>query len=262
MNRALVIAGVVWREMIRRKDVYVLLILLAAMLFSLLSLNLFGLGAVTRYLMDVGLLMAWLFSIVLVVSLSSRQLPQEEARGTIYPLLAKPVTRGEMLAGKWAGAWSAAVAATALFYAVVMGLAVLRGGRFDGLCLAQAFLLHAVALAVLCALALALSTRMTAAASAALTYVAAVAAFVLAPSVPVLLGYETGPSASGLLILYYALPHLDLFDLRQRVIHDWGAASWSTAGQVALYGAIWTLLLLTLAWLAYRRKRFARGRAL
>ncbi|MBU1694112.1 MAG: ABC transporter permease subunit, partial [Verrucomicrobia bacterium] len=107
MRRALIIARVVWLDMLRRKDLYVMAILLLTLLFVLMSLNLFGLGAVIRYILDVGLLLAWLFSLVLVVGLAARQLPREESRGTIFPLLAKPVTRGELLLGKWLGSWTA-----------------------------------------------------------------------------------------------------------------------------------------------------------
>jgi ABC-type transport system involved in multi-copper enzyme maturation permease subunit len=261
MKRALVIARVVWLDMLRRKDLYVMAILLLTLLFLLMSLNLFGLGAVIRYIMDVGLLMAWLFSLVLVVSLAARQLPREESRGTIFPLLAKPVTRGELLLGKWLGCWTAAVFATLAFYLVILLLTALRGGTYDRVCLGQALGLHAAALGLVGALALALSTRMTYGAAAAMTYVACGAAFLVAPAVPELLAHEPGPSGNVLMVLYYALPHLELFDLRQRLIHDWGPAPWPDVAGIALYGVVWAVILLGLAWLAYRTKRFRRGAA-
>ena len=44
MTRILAITRTVWLEMIRRKDLYVLLILLVTLLFILMSLNIFGDG--------------------------------------------------------------------------------------------------------------------------------------------------------------------------------------------------------------------------
>ena len=44
MTRILTLAWLVWLEMIRRKDIYVLLILLTAFLVTLMTLDLFGLG--------------------------------------------------------------------------------------------------------------------------------------------------------------------------------------------------------------------------
>ncbi|HBA85853.1 MAG TPA: hypothetical protein DCZ95_17355 [Verrucomicrobia bacterium] len=259
MSRVLTIARVVWLEMIRRKDLYVLLILLAALLMVLISVNVYGLGSVARYVKDVGFLLTWLCAWFFAIGAAGRQLPQEEARGTIYSLLAKPVTRIELLLGKWFGAWTIAVAATAVFYLLVMGVTHLRGGHFVSGSLIQAFLLHAVNLGMVTALALAFSTRTTYGAAASLTYVTTLASFVLAPQIPVLLTQETGIRAQALLVLYYALPHFELFDLRQRVVHDWGAAPWSMVSVIVVYGILWIVVFLGLAWFGYRRKRFSRG---
>ena len=259
MTRIATIAWTVWLETIRRKDLYVLLILLVALLFLLMSLNIFGLGTIVRYVTDVGLLLTWLFSIVLSVSVTARQLPQEEAKGTIYPLLAKPVTRGELILGKWLGTWTAAAAATAVFYVLVFSVARLRGGVFDRTCLLQAVLLHAVVLGNFAALTLALSTRMTYGAAASVAYVIIGAAFLVGPNVPELVVQQHGLRANALLALYYALPHFELFDLRQRLVHDWGAAPWPAVAFVVGYGVVWAAILLLIAWLGYRKKRFKRG---
>jgi hypothetical protein len=55
------------------------------------------------------------------------------------------------------------------------------------------------------------------------------------------------------------LPHFELFDLRKRLVHDFGPVRWSIFGAVLAYGLLLTLLFVLLAWLAYRHKRFARG---
>lgn len=259
MMRIFTIAHIVWLEMIRRKDLYVLLILMSALLFVLLSLNVFGLGGVVRYVMDVGLLFSWLFSVILMVSASARQLPQEESRRTIYPLLAKPITRGELLVGKWMGAWSATVAATMLFYGLVLAVLHLRGGTTEAATLAQGFVLHAIGLGWLGAASMLFSTRMNFDAAATCSYILAAACFFVAPRVPEMLVYQQGVAATLLLALYYALPHLELFDLRIRMVHAWGPVSAEVFITVLLYGIVWTVLFLVLAWLAYRRKPLRRG---
>lgn len=259
MSRTTTISSVVWIEMIRRKDVYVLLILLLALLFILMSLNVFGLGAVVGYVADIGLVFAWLFSVILCVSLTARQLPQEEAKGTIYPLLAKPITRAELVLGKWLGAWSASAACTLLFYAVILVVLRLRGGSLNVACLAQAVLLHLVALAIVGGCALLCSTRMTYGAAASVGYVVLAACFAVVPRVPELLMHERGVSSTALLGLYYALPHLELFDLRQRLVHGWGPAPWGVVGGVVSYGLLWAVIFIMLSWMAYRNKRFKRG---
>ena len=160
MTRILSIARTVWLEMLRKKDAYVLLILLGALLVILVSLNVFGLGGVVRYVADTGFLMAWLFGWILAVNISSRQLPQEETGGTIFPLLAKPITRIELIMGKWLGATGTVCLAVLAFYCLVAAVVTGRGGALDPLVLIQGYALHAVALAVMSAIALTFSTRM------------------------------------------------------------------------------------------------------
>ena len=259
MSRIWTLAHHVWLEALRRKEAYVLLILLAAFLMTLVSLDVFGLGAVVGYTEEMGLLAIWAMGWVLAVNISTRQLPREESRGTIFPLLAKPIARYELLAGKWLGAWAAAAGATVCFYGVLWLVVLLRGGHIDGAALTQAVLLHGAALAVVAALGIALSTRMYADAAATLTYVSSGAAFLIVPSVPALLMHTAGFRATALLFLYYALPHFELFDLRRRLVHDWGAAGWTTVALALAYGALWTAIFLVLSWLGYRRKRFSRG---
>jgi len=259
MSRCLAIARMVWLDLLRRKDLYVLLILLGGLLLALLSLNVFGLGGMIRYVKDAGLLLTWLFSWILAISVASRQLPQEETRRTIFSLLAKPLTRGELLCGKWLGAWSVVCAATSLFYLLLVLVVALRGGRFAPLTLAQTALLHALSLGLLTAFALALSTRVTQGAAAALAYIGALASYLIVPQVPAFLTAADGWRATALLVLYYALPHLELFDLRQRAVHDWGPVPGGLVAGITLYGAVWMALLLLLGWLGFRRKRFTRG---
>ena len=259
MRRVFVIAHMVWLDLLRRKDIYVLLILLAALLLALLSLNIFGLGQLSIYLKDAGLLLAWLFSWILAINVASRQLPQEENRRTIFSLLAKPLTRGELLVGKWLGAWTAVCAATALFYLLMTLMVAVRGGRFEATTLVQAGLLHAAGLGLLTALALTLSTRVTQSAAATLAYIFTLASYLIVPRVPAFLATESGLRAGGLMALYYALPHLELFDLRQRAVHDWGPVPGGLLAGILLYGGVWVALLLLLGWLGFRHKPFTRG---
>ena len=260
MSKILCIARIAWLDMLRRKDAYVLLILLGALLVALASLNIFGLGGLTVYVKDVGLLATWLFGWILGAHVACRGLPQEEQRGTVYALLAKPVTRGQLVVGKWLGAWSVTMAATVAFYALVAAIVLLRGGMaaLGGPALFQGMLLHGVALAMLCALGLLCSTRLHQDAAAALTYVLSAGAFVLLPRLPGLLAQARGAQGILLSFVYHVLPHFQLFDMRKRIVHNWGPTDTPALLQVALYGAVYTAFLLVAAWLAYRNKRFGR----
>jgi ABC-type transport system involved in multi-copper enzyme maturation permease subunit len=259
MHRIYVIARTTCLETIRRKDMYVLLILLAVLLYTLLTVNVFGLDTTIRYVLDLGLLMAWIFSLILAINVGCRQLPTEETKGTIYPLLAKPVTRGELIIGKWLGSSLIVAFATALFYLIIAAVGKLRGGDFQMTTFLQALVLQLVGVTALVALGEALSTRMTYGSAATMCYVILGASLVIIPRVPNMLLNETGARATLMLVIYYLFPHFELFDMRLRVVHEWGSIGVYPMGILIAYGAVLTALLLLLAWLGYRTKRFSRG---
>lgn len=258
MIRILVIARTVWLETLRRKDLYVLLILALAFLVTLMTLNIFGIRSLAGYLKEAGLFMAWVFGWILAIGVSVRQLPQEEKTGTIFSLLAKPVRRSELIIGKWLGAASVAGAATLLFYILLAVIVRARGGNFNlGLAL-EALGLHFCFIGILAAMGIFFTTRLNGDAAATLTAVLSAAAFLLLPQAPLLLGDLSGWRKDAFLAIYYALPHLELFDLRRRLVHDWEAINPGSWAMIVLYGLLMTAVFLMLGWLAYRNKRFNR----
>jgi ABC-type transport system involved in multi-copper enzyme maturation permease subunit len=260
MNKIVAVAAVVWLDWLRRKDAYVLLALLCGLLTALTAVDIFGLQGTARYALDIGLLLIWGFGWLLALGAGARELPQEEARGTIFMLLAKPLRRGQMLLGKWLGAWSSVCGAVLLFYLATWGLLAAQGVRTDPPLLLQAMLLHFCALGVIAAMGLLCSTRLSRDAAATVAGVASAVCLLLVPQLPVLAAH--GPPTRALLmqILYYALPHLELFDIRRRLVHELGTVDTAAFLWLLLYGAVLTAILLLAAWLAYRRKSFARDR--
>jgi len=259
MTRVLTVARVVWLDVLRRKDFYVLLILLAILLVALVSMNVFGLGGVTAYVADIGLLMSWVFSWVLAISIGCRLLPQEESRGTIFALLAKPVTRVELIVGKWLGAWTIVAVATGMFYVLVFGVTMLRGWSLPLWVALQAVILHSMVVGIIIAAALMFSTRLNSDAAATLTGALTASSFLLVPRIPEFVAQAGGIRGGLMLFLYNALPHFEIFDLRMRVLHNYGATTLTTFLMIVAYGLLVTAIFLVLAWLAYRGKRFARG---
>jgi hypothetical protein len=63
-------------------------------------------------------------------------------------------------------------------------------------------------------------------------------------------------------LIYFLSPHLELFDMRARVLHNWGLLHWNILFGTMAYGLLLTLVFLALAWLIFRKKHFKRGAAL
>ncbi len=250
----LAIAGVVILEMIRRKDVYVLLFLTALITLLLGSVNLFGDPHIVRYLKEVCLTLIWISSAVIAVTSAARQIPAERESRTLFPLLAKPVSRAQVLLGKFFGCWTACALSLGLFY---LFFAAVSGTKEHAWPLAnylQAYWLHVVFCAVVVALTL-LGSVALAAPSSTITIVGVIVVGIL------LLGRHLNKVAArteglaGDLLgaVYFAIPHLEWYDVRDLIVHNWPALDWTVIAQDTLYGAAFAAVFLGLAWARFRR---------
>src|SRR5438874_13213850 len=116
MNTVLALAQVVIKELYRRKDFYVLFVLTAVITLLLGSVSFFNDAKIVRYLKEVVLLLIWVSALVIAITTTARQIPAERENRTIFPLLAKPVSRGQVVLGKFAGCWLACGLALLVFY--------------------------------------------------------------------------------------------------------------------------------------------------
>ena len=254
MNNSLAVAHVVLLEMIRRKDVYVLLFLTMLITLTLGSINLFGDERIARYLKEVCLTLIWLSSLIIAVTSAARQIPTEKESRTIFPLLAKPISRWEVLLGKFLGCWAASALALAAFYLFFGVLSGTREQHWPLVNYFQAWWLHVVFCAVVIALTLLGSVQFSAVAANVTIVVSIVVGILLLGRHLHKVAVGTGGLAGRLLeVLYFSLPHLEWYDVRDLVIHNWPAIGWGVIAFDTLYGACYGGLFLLLAWLRFRR---------
>jgi len=109
-------------DLVRRRDVAVAGIFTAALLALLAGARAVGLEnpATGTLLLNLGLTLAVGAAHLMTLLLGARQFPEELENRTLYPLLARPVRRAEVLAGKWI---ACVLAGTGLY--AVLTLAVL-----------------------------------------------------------------------------------------------------------------------------------------
>src|SRR5947199_10824155 len=122
MNTLLALSEVVIKELYRRKDFYVLFVLTAVITLVLAFANLFSDPRIVRYLKEVVLLLIWISALVIAITTTARQIPAERENRTIFPFLAKPVSRGQVIVGKFAGCWLACgmvLAVVYLFFGII-----------------------------------------------------------------------------------------------------------------------------------------------
>jgi len=249
------LAGLSVLELYRRKDLIVVFALCAVILLPLMVFTPFGVAGASRYVNEMALLLVWLFSLVIGLGVSARLFPPEFESRTIYPMLSKPVARGTILVGKYVGALAASVSALAVFYVAYSLLAGVRQGVWFPVVLVQAFVLHIGFLAVVTALGLAGSLLLTPSANLTMTGLTVIGMLFFGQRLPLFAATQAWPGRSVLTLLHWFGPHVEFFDLRQRVVHEWPAIGWDVCLVVLVYAAGYAAVCLMVAALAFRNKK-------
>ncbi len=97
MRTIFALAGVVIKELYRRKDFYVLFILTIVICVIMALVNIFNDNQIIRYIKELCLLLIWISSLVIAITTTARQIPAEREQRTLLPLLAKPLTRTQVV---------------------------------------------------------------------------------------------------------------------------------------------------------------------
>jgi ABC-type transport system involved in multi-copper enzyme maturation permease subunit len=255
MNNVFAVTGIVIKEMYRRKDFYVLLILTVLITGVMGSVTFFNDEKISRYLKEICLLLIWISSLVIAITTVARQMPSEKENRTIFPLLAKPITRGQVLFGKFLGCWLACGIALLCFYVFFGAITVSREHQFHFLSYFQAATLHWFMLAILIGMALLGSLIFAAPSSnATICFVAATAILLVGRHLNQVALTLRGGQQTFVYGVYYAIPHLEIFDVRDLIIHNWPGIAWPYYATAALYALIYGGLFVTAACLIFRRK--------
>jgi len=250
------LSGVVIKELYRRKDFYVLFILTIVICVIMASVNIFNDNQIIRYLKELCLLLIWISSLVIAITTTARQIPAEREQRTLLPLLAKPLSRAQLIFGKFLGCWLACGLVLVCFYAFFGALAASREHTWPLLNYFQAAFLHWIMLGVVIALTL-LGSLVFAAPSSNSTI-----CFVIVTSIMCIGRYLDAvalslpePRRSIVYSLYYAIPHLEIpFEMRNLIVHDWPLIGWNFVALDALYLLAYTAVFLVAACLVFRRK--------
>lgn len=255
MSTIWALVGVVIKELYRRKDFYVLFVLTALITIAAASVNFFHDAKIVRYVKDICLLLIWVSTLIVAVGTAARQIPAEKENRTIFPLLAKPVSRGQVIVGKFLGCWLAAGIALVVFYLFFIVVTESREQTWHLIPYAKGMVLQWMMLGMVTAMTLLGSVIFSAVSSnATICLVAVVGILFIGEHLNKIALRQSEPMQSITYTVYYCIPHLELFDVRSQLVNNQAMPSVSDCALAAGYAVAYAAVFLYATWLMFRRK--------
>jgi ABC-type transport system involved in multi-copper enzyme maturation permease subunit len=261
------IAANVFKESVRDKVLYSIVLFAVIVILASLLLGQLTAGQEVKIIKDLGLSAISLFGHFIAIFIGIGLVSKEVERRSIYALLAKPVSRSQFIAGKYAGllltlAANVAVMTIALYavlgYMTVSESAEFRAGwEAPGMdpALLVAILLIFCELAVVTAIALFFSSFSTPLVSAGLTLALWAIGHFNADLRNVEGVVESRPVAWLARVLYHLMPDFAAFDVKSQVVHGLVLPPAYVASTIA-YAVAYIACLLVLATVIFSRRDF------
>jgi ABC-type transport system involved in multi-copper enzyme maturation permease subunit len=252
MSRLLAVAANTFRETVRERVLYNLVLFAVIMTLCGLLVGQLSIRQDEKIVKDIGLGAMDVFGTVIAIFIGVGLVSKEIERRSVYPLLAKPLSRTEFLLGKFLG-----LAFVLLVNVVVMSLGLLltllsTGRRADLGLLKAAFGIY-LALLLVVALALMFSSITSSTIAAVCTLCVVVAGRF---SDVIRNMQDVAPGAPGWLakVLYYLVPNFQDFDLKAAAVYG-DPVAWGTLLWISAYAAAYIAVVLGIAVSAFRRRQ-------
>ncbi|MDP3091948.1 MAG: ABC transporter permease [Nitrospira sp.] len=251
--KVLSIALNTFRENLRDKLLYNLLVFALLMIGSSLLLMRLTLGEFHRLLLDVGLGSINIFGVLIAIFVGIGLVNKEIEKKTIYTIVSKPVARYQFLVGKYLGLTLTLFVNTLIMAGGLLLVLSAQGVPIESV-LFKALGLIFIEFMVITAVALLCSTFTSATLSAIFTLATYVIGHLTADLKTFGEKMDEGMRAvvTG---LYYILPNLERFNLKGNVIHHI-EVSGTDLVLIVVYGLTYVAFLLISASIIFQRRDF------
>ncbi len=243
MKPVWIIAKATILENSRKHVFHVLCLLILAVLVGSTLLSIFTEGVKIKMLKDLCMTGILFGGAVLAIALGSSGIPGDVESRTIYPIIARPVTRMQYVAGKYLGTLLTVVYGLAAMGAI-FGVLIFafEGGPDWSLALVMLFAILEVA--VVAAVATTMSVFATPATASVLTFMVFVAGSIKIGYFGEMLSKMQGGAAKLTMgVFYHLVPNLECFNIKSVLVHQ-EVVPVAYLIQVLAYGVICSALVL------------------
>ncbi len=255
LPRILTIAKNAFREAVRDRILYNLIIFVLLITVSAIFLGELTAGQEARVIVNLGLSATLIFGTFISIFVGVSLVWKEIEKKTVYSIFSKPVGRGEWIIGKYLGLCATLLANLAVMaLGVSLALLYVGGGQFIGGAWAAVLLIF-LELTIITAVAIMFSSFSTPALSALLTFFV----FIIGHFSSSLLDLATTVGSKSAIALftaiYYVLPNLSHFSFITETSNGMTPPA-AMLGGGFVYAVIYDVILLTITVVIFSRRNF------
>lgn len=255
MPRILPIATNAFREAVRDRILYNLILFVLLITGSAIFLGELTAGQEAKVIVDLGLSAMLVFGAFIAIFVGVSLVWKEIEKRTVYSVFAKPVGRGEFIVGKYLGlCLTLAVNVAVMTVGVILALVYVGGSNLVAPVLSAAFLIY-LELTILTAVAILFSSFSTPALSALLAFLVFVIGHfsVSLRSLAADLGSESAQFLFS--AIYYIFPNLSHFSFITESSNGIPAPP-VMLGLAVLFAFVYNVILLTITVMIFSRRNF------
>lgn len=243
-----------FREAVRDRILYIMLVFGILLIVSSRLLVPLSLGQQQKIVRDMGLAMISLFGALIAILTGAQLVHKELERKTIYTIISKPIRRFEFILGKYLGLLLTLLGVVAIMTAGFFALVFWVDHTLSP-ALLKAIGFTYLELMVVTAVALLFSTFSTPILSAVWTFLIYALGHLSGDLKLLAQNLPTRGGKSLLLFLYYIVPNLENFNIRGPVVYNEPITLRYTVFVLA-YTLLYAVIVLAITALVFRRREF------
>jgi ABC-type transport system involved in multi-copper enzyme maturation permease subunit len=242
-----------FKESVREKLLYLVIIYAMALVVSVFILSPLSVGAANgKIVTDVGLAGISILGILTAIIVGSNLVHKEVDKKAVLMVLTRPISRAEYILGKFAGVALSLTVLVTIMTAVLAVMMLLGGGRFTP-AVFLAVGLSLLEIMVLIAVMLFFSTFTTPLLTSFFTICIFIAGS-LSGDLRLFAQKFGGKWMNRIMdALYFTLPNLKVFNLRHEAVHGLRFSTSEILLPLA-YGLVYISAMLYFAWMVFRRR--------
>lgn len=263
------VAAITFKEGIRNRSIYGISLIALLMLVANFIISDMMSQEVGKVAVDMALSAVSFSGLLLVLFVGINLMAKDLDRKTIYMVLAKPISRGQYLIGKFLGvALLILVCLSILSLFAVVSLLLIKLGhpnyfqRFSWFLVGLSLSFTTLMLFLVAALSFLFASFTS---TSFVTFILTVISYIIGMSLNDVKALVEAPLAAGITVspitvkvvqaAYYIFPNLSFFDIKIQAAHGLTVPASYLIG-VAVYGVLYIAIVLTLACLIFRKKEF------